>query len=321
MASLDLNNSQLLDPTINHSYWKPIDPPILQKLSYLDLAVIPVHISNIALVAMKQNLHENPYYFLVNLSVSDIFSQVFVFLIKNRMHHPTIRIWAGCFYTASIFFTLAINIDRYLKVKYGLRYYEIVVKKPIIISIIVGWLLALAITFLPLIQGRGNLPVLIFRGASILGACALLVSSAWIRRIRNKHSAAIAREEVYFQTNEEKKFWERVKKATKEVVQLSWMTSILILAGSSLHITDLYARTSAIHLVGIFINNVYGLSNPFVYMFVMRDLRKHYIACFRHFCHKILWLNHVTPRIDGQQETDGTEVAEPSIQNNDNNEE
>ena len=110
--------------------------PIVQTLSFLDLVVIPIHITTILLIALKRDLHQNEYYLLLNLSISDIANQINFFIVKNTDLPKKTIASTVLVYSASIFFTLAINMDRYLKIKFGLRYYQLILRKRLVFAIV-----------------------------------------------------------------------------------------------------------------------------------------------------------------------------------------
>ena len=87
--------------------------------------VSPFHISNIISIVTNQRLHQKVYLLLLNLTVSDILTIMCFFLlaagVSPSIYMPIVR----NFYTTSILFTCAMTLDRYLKVKYPLRYFTI----------------------------------------------------------------------------------------------------------------------------------------------------------------------------------------------------
>ena len=74
-----------------------------------------------------------------------------------------------------------------------------------------------------------------------------------------------------------------IKIATQQVIRLSLITAFLIIVGSALHMIDLYSKDFMLHMAGVFSNEIYIVSNPFVYVYVMADLRKHYTVHLRQF--------------------------------------
>ena len=99
--------------------------PATQIMYYTSVSVIPLHISHIFLVTLKRKLHTNGYFILIQLCISDILLILSVLLAMHLNAHWIPSGAIGAFYTTSALFTLAINLDRYLKIKYGIRYNQI----------------------------------------------------------------------------------------------------------------------------------------------------------------------------------------------------
>ena len=64
----------------------------------------------------KRNLHQDVYFILLNLSLSDSCLSIII-----ALPFPSLKVLAMIFYVHSILLTLTINLDRYMKVKHGLR--------------------------------------------------------------------------------------------------------------------------------------------------------------------------------------------------------
>ena len=176
----------------------PDFPPIVENLQYVNLAVIPFHICNVLLIILKRNLHTNVFILLANLSVSDITLQVFLYLMKSQPHSIPIRIAFSTFETSSILFTLAINLDRYMKVKHGLRYYELVLTSRLVAAITITWTFAVFFCVIPHVfanEHKKHLLVSFKLGFNIFCSFAMLFSSLWVVWTRNMHSRAIKRQE------------------------------------------------------------------------------------------------------------------------------
>ena len=141
-----------------------------------------------------------------------------------------------------------------------------------------------------------KIAILIYRSLCILLAGVLIAFSLWIRWIRNYHSTAIERRQNYFRVDKERvQLWISIKRATKEVLQLSWITALFVIVGSFLRIIDFFAWNQACHILGLVVNYLYSLSNPFVYIFVMTDLRKQVFFYIRIFKDKLSLKNNVEP--------------------------
>ena len=280
---------------------------IVKNLAYINLAVMPFHICNILLIVLKRNLHKNVFILLANLSVSDIFLQLFLCIFKSHFSRPIIII-LSIFDTCSLLFTLAINIDRYLKVKYGLRYYEIVLTRRLVAAITITWTFAIFFCVIPmsLMNDDSQKLVMSFKlGFNIFCSIVMLLSSMWVVSTRNSHSRRIKQQQdvvAKARYNQEAlptqvsvtlrsrsdgvQVLKSIKKATQEMIRLSLVTALMIIVGSTLHLLMPYWKKFVLQMVGVLAREMYIMSNPFVYIYVMADLRKHYIAhlrqCFRY---------------------------------------
>ena len=85
-----------------------------QIIFYAPLSVLPLQISHIFMIIRKEKLHQNVFFILIHLCVSDIFLAVSALLAMHYEGHVTPTTSIGTFYTASVLFTLAINFDRYV---------------------------------------------------------------------------------------------------------------------------------------------------------------------------------------------------------------
>ena len=84
-------------------------------LSIITMMAVPFHISHVTLIFLKNNLHQNIYVLIANLSVSDSLLCVVVTAgtVMDGWTKYTLGIM-GIFYTASVLLTLGIALDRYV---------------------------------------------------------------------------------------------------------------------------------------------------------------------------------------------------------------
>ena len=166
------------------------------------LPIIFMHITNILLILLKNNLHKSRYYLLANLSFSDVI-MVLIVLIKsmsgNSEEYMDI-IPHVCFYS-SIITTVVISVDRYIAIAWCLRYEQIVTNKNLAIVTITSWCVSLAFGLIPTIEDakvwKGNIHYRtgaeICRSVVSFTCCAALVFlSIVLLRIRRNHIKAIA---------------------------------------------------------------------------------------------------------------------------------
>ena len=178
------------------------------------LPVIFMHVSNILLIFLKNNLRKARYYLLANLSFSDVI-MVLIILISsvtgNSKEYIDI-IGHTCLYS-SIITTVLISVDRYIAIVWCLRYKQIVTNKNLAIVSITSWCVSLAVTLLPTIEPaqvwKGNIHYRtgaeICRSVVTFTCCITLVFlSIILLRIRRNHIKAIALIKSDFPSKKEK---------------------------------------------------------------------------------------------------------------------
>ena len=90
------------------------DFKVTGKYLYITFLTVPVHLCNIVSIITSKRLHQNVYFLLLNLSISDTLciSSFFLLTAGPSVYMPVLR----TFYTTSILFTCSMTLDRYLKV-------------------------------------------------------------------------------------------------------------------------------------------------------------------------------------------------------------
>lgn len=254
--------------------------PTISPIVHLSLLAVPLHISHIVMVIMKKNLHNNLYAILVNLSISDLLYvagvNVSVFLqVKRRVGFTIVM----TFYLSSVLFTIAMALDRYIKVKYGLHYYRVMTNKRKIMGLIAIWICPIIVFVLPTVIVDDVLHMVIVTRSFLILCCFLLIGiSLWVQHVRNGHSDAILRLNRHFGVHQEElDHLNKLKRGIKEIMQLSFLTAGFVIVSSviqivnALGIEDIYLMR-----VRIACTQLYVITNPFVYLLIMRDLRRHY---------------------------------------------
>ena len=96
-----------------------------------------------------------------------------------------------------------------------------------------------------------------------------------------------------------------MKGAVREMLQLNLVTFFLIFIGSVLHmISNSYSGANVLEFCSIGVTHLYVVSNPFVYLFVMRDLREQYLKGF--LALRSLLRNQIHPAVTSAVENNGT---------------
>ena len=227
-------NSSTHGTTYRNSGAKPqhfLPPPVI-------LLTVPLHIFHIILIIKKRNLHQNVYYILLNLSLSDsclAISRALPFLMKSQ----SLKVIAMIFYVHSILLTLAINLDRYMKVKYGLRYHQMVTKKKLHALLLLLSITSIIIALIPSQIQNGQYQVVTIRSFALVCSFFLIFASMWIKRVRDRAAEEIRKRNVYFGIRgEEFGILQRLKGTMRETIQLSFITATILIAGSLLTILN-----------------------------------------------------------------------------------
>ena len=254
------------------------------------LLVAPPHLCNIILIVTQKTSHQNVYIILANLCVSDL-----LLSIQGALMH-LLGTWSvlainitGVLYLASTLLTLAISVERYVKVKYGLRYYQLLTKKRLIVFLIVLWGSSLVIpTFTHQIIKEPRYQALTVRLLCTISSIILICLSRWVCKVRNKIMQRIAKRNMRFGIHaEELNMEKRLRGAIREMLQLSYITGGFIIGGSFFSV--LYATIfnyKFILIIAVALHYLYLASNPFVYILVMKHLRIQYLRFFQMICKK-----------------------------------
>lgn len=250
-----------------------LPPPVI-------LLTLPLHILHIILIIKKRNLHQNVYYILLNLSLSDsclAISRALPFLMKSS----SLKVIATIFYVHSILLTLSINLDRYIKVMYGLRYKQMATKKKLCALLLLLSITSITIALIPSQIENGQYLVVTIRSFALVCSFLLIFASMWIKKVRDRAAEEIRKKNVFFGIQgEEFGVLQRLKGIIRETIQLSFITVTILIAGSLLTILYTALNAKTLWMASSVFYQLYLLSNPFVYMFVMKDLRSHYVRYF-----------------------------------------
>ena len=132
--SLNNTNSKLICKDMDY-----VEYPIQASYSFIAFLPTPLHIFNIVSIAINRRLHQNVYFILMNLSISDSLTILTPLLVAADVSPGIYMRLARTVYTASILSTCAITLDRYMKIEYALRYYSIFTKRRLGILVLLIW--------------------------------------------------------------------------------------------------------------------------------------------------------------------------------------
>ena len=179
--------------------------------------------------------------------------------------------------------------------EYCLRYHTIATKSRLIRFIVFVWVTAAASSAASSLVHEIDTEdsgVLLYRIFLIGCTVTMLASSFWVEHVRKTHLREIRQRNLYFGVNgEEYNALVSLGRFIVEIIRLNMVTALLILTSAVSALLSISTRENdqkdmkLVDSGGISITAladlIYLISNPFVYMLVMSDLRKHYVRCFR----------------------------------------
>ena len=247
-------------------------------------AVILMHLSNNVLIIINKKLHKTAYLILINLSFSDVLLLITVLLMNSyTRYHTYCEVAHTVFYTVSVLSTFCITIDRYIAVQYCLRYREIVTRKRLLGVLLLLWISSVVLALIPLlvsIKRRRLYKDCIHVTIYLLCSVILILSSLWIRRIRNTHLACIRKTNAYFGIEDARlSVLRNLATAVLEVIKLNFVTAILVVLSNIIDVITFYyfqMQNLPFVIISIVTKTLYILSNPIVYMLTMTDLKRQY---------------------------------------------
>ena len=260
------------------------------------ILMVSMHISNVLYIIRKRNLHKARYFILINLSMSDltmvitrvIIHTIQVFLISKEYFY----IFSDICYYSSVFSTVLISVDRYIAIQYCLRYGQIVTKQTLGISIIISWCASIFLKLIHIVENEklkkhdsyfktiDNITRYVF----IFGSCiALVCLSLRMFQIRRKHIKLILGRKTHFGVEKEKldKLTD-LKQSIKNVFRLNLATAVIVISANICKLCNDYTKAYAANELTALFNALYILSNPFLYVLTMSELREHYCITFRY---------------------------------------
>ena len=258
----------------------------------LTILVVSMHISNVLFIIRKRDLHKASYFILINLSMSDIIMAITrviidVFLFKKEYHYFISDI---CYYS-SIFSTVLISVDRYIAIRYCLRYGQIVTRRNLGISIIISWCASILLKLVYLLETEKfkkhdwyiKIIDQITRYVFIFGSCiALVCLSLRMLHIRRKHIKFIMGRKTHFGAEKEKlDILRELKQSIKNVFRLNFATAAIVISANICRICSSFTTAYAAYLLSVLFTMIYFSSNPFLYALIMSELREHYFISFR----------------------------------------
>lgn len=250
---------------------------------------IILHLINNVIIVYKRCLHKPAYYLLINLSISDILL-IFAVIIRFttiRDQNILLDIANKVFATSSVLTTFGISLDRYIAVIYCLRYWDIVTRQRLILVLVIIWLLSIAIALISSLTSKEDRTFVsdcIVVPIYILVCLTLIVSSFWIRYLRDKHEKEIRKRNIYFGIEAEKLgILQSLKAIIIDLMKLNIITATFVICAEVFRVLLNYyfnRQNPIITIIKYICNIIYVITNPLVYILSMTELKKQYKKMF-----------------------------------------
>ena len=268
--------------------------------------ILLVHICNITIILSKKQLRKNGMcVLLVNLSLSDLLALAFYSLEPESFQHLFLM---SMVVTSSLLSTLGISLDKYLSIKYSLRYHSIVTQKKILLFIGFSWMVSTvfaAVTILlDAITVKSKCYYILHHLQQFFISLLLIFCAAYIRHIRNAHEKQITLRKRHFGEfgvqAEQLNILKRLRRSVVDVMRLNCTTALIIILGVILGAINRYSSLEGNYDLLTILRVMYLFylsSNPIIYIVVTSGLRKEYKRMLRRFCSCCGWSsNRVHPR-------------------------
>ena len=289
----------------------------------LHSVVIFLHICNVIMISTRKRLRHSGNWFLASLSLSDL---LFVVLTMFKCHttkqnciniNDYLTSATRFSLTVSVMSTLGISVDRYIYVEYSLRYHMIMTNKRAFTSIVLIWassailvIVSSAVStltnnwlyfYVPQYTIRLTLSIIIF------------IFAIYIQYIRNRHEKAMTLRRRYFGVAEEHlTILRRLKASVEGVVRLNITSVMLYISDSILRVVyrhGVLGGNPKVLIAYRVISVIYLLTNPFLYIFLIVNLRTEYRRVLQHFCCcKSFKSRRTSPEFHGTQSVDETGI-------------
>ena len=230
----------------------------IARVSILLPVIVLLLVPNVvifALIIRKRQLRQVRFYIIVNLTICDSTTLLLlsaIVLEGSIFGTPGITgkikcAWTVslCTYINSLFTTSFLAFDRYVAVKYDIRYHEILTKKKAFIVLVMLWALSAMISFLPLIRVSTTSDyfrnrVITLTTLRIIVASLLILASKHTNKIRKRHVTEIRKRKINFGVEKEKlDLLQRTKNSITDAFKLYLATIIVMILDSSVGIFEL----------------------------------------------------------------------------------
>ena len=259
-------------------------------LSVLSPLLVLLHFFTILLICTKKVLDRPVYYLILNCSISDglftIVSYASIILTDNG--NPFVDSLARLFYYSSVITTFLVALDRFIALRYCLRYKSILTNQKLLLTIACSWMVSIMFSLIELIKitllesnMKQYIRIEIFRYIIYIIFCSGTIAlSIHTLLIRNKHIQAINKQQHIFETRIEKnKVLKSLRTSIYDAFKLNVFTSLLILLHTSLSLVlECFWMNKVIYKIVFHLYALHMISNPIVVIMMLTPLQKQYKA-------------------------------------------
>lgn len=247
----------------------------------------------ILLIVLIKNRQRHPgYYIIANLSLADIMTMVtiypiIIFLTENNwlseesIVFKFIMTFSHCTYLTSLLAVLFLSIDRFVAVKYCLRYHAIVNEKFILLGIFCCWIFPLPTISILWINAVSiheyvNRALAFITTIRIILGSDLLAVSIYTNIVRKKHIASILKTDNHFGVLKEKlDILKHLKSNLKQIFKFNVVTIVMLSIQISIEIVCSYTSLEPKNAARLQIPLVVllKLSNSVAIMLTQKEIR------------------------------------------------
>ena len=231
----------------------------------------------IVIIASKKTFYHPRYILLLSVCISNTLAAVFRILWLCLYKHTAFSLGFRISYTLALLSTVYISVDMYIAVKYSLRYYSIITREKVIVTILLSWLVVGLVYFLLHLEPNKlymnlyhfRLGYMIFL-VNVRIACSviILLIGMYTGKIRNAHKTSIRKRQRYFGAKE----GEQTNNSIRDMIRLNYLTVIFLAPSTVTGLVKLFIEIEYVLYVDWIFVYLLEISNPFIFAYSNSEL-------------------------------------------------
>ena len=175
--------------------------------------------------------------------------------------------------------------------RYPLRYHNIATRQRLIMLVFFVWCFTACVSILskiPFLFDQTSvhlltiIDVILHRVFDIVALILLIVASLYVLRVRRRHMEEIRKRRRYFGLHgEELHVLKSMAVSIREIFKLNIFTALLVITEAVCRLLNLFCVPGVYKYWFRIPGFIFFMSNPFVYMCVMKELRNHYLRLLK----------------------------------------